>query len=63
MTIVMMFAIKQFFVDEEKLKAKMAATRVTAAEKGKNPKKKSGFMQRLEDMQRQQQELQKNKKK
>ncbi|MFY7989631.1 MAG: membrane protein insertase YidC [Fluviicola sp.] len=63
MTILLMFAIKRFFVDEAKLKEKMAAMRVKSSEKSKNPKKKSGFMQRLEDMQRQQQEQMKNKKK
>ncbi len=63
MTILLMFAIKRFFVDEAKLKEKMAAMRVKSSEKAKNPKKKSGFMQRLEDMQRQQQEQMKNKKK
>jgi YidC/Oxa1 family membrane protein insertase len=63
MTILLMFAIKRFFVDEAKLKQKMAAMRVKSSEKAKNPKKKSGFMQRLEDMQRQQQEQMKNKKK
>lgn len=63
MTIVLMFAIKTFFVDEAKLKEKMAASRVKSADKAKTPKKKSGFMQRLEEMQRQQQEQQKNRKK
>lgn len=63
MTILLMFAIKRFFVDEAKLKEKMAAMRVKSSDKAKNPKKKSGFMQRLEEMQRQQQEQMKNKKK
>lgn len=63
MTIVLMFAIKTFFVDEAKLKVKMAASRIKSADKAKTPKKKSGFMQRLEEMQRQQQEQQKNRKK
>lgn len=62
MTILLMFAIKKFFVDEEKLKAKMAASRVKSSEKGK-VKKKSGFMARLEEAQRLQQEQMKNKKK
>lgn len=63
MTILLMFAIKTFFVDEEKLKAKMAAVRVTKGEKAKTGKKKSSFMQRLEDMQKAQQEQLRNKKK
>jgi YidC/Oxa1 family membrane protein insertase len=63
MTILLMFAIKTFFVDEEKLKAKMAAVRVTKGEKAKSGKKKSSFMQRLDDMQRAQQEQLRNKKK
>ncbi len=64
MTILLMFAIKKFFVNEESLKAKMAAAKVKAGDKAaKSPKKKSGFMQRLEDMQKQQQEQMKNRKK
>jgi YidC/Oxa1 family membrane protein insertase len=63
MTIVLMFLIKAFFVDEEKLKAKMATVRAKSTEKGKGAKKKSGFMQRLEEMQRVQQEQLKNRKK
>lgn len=58
MTIILMFVIKQFFVDEEKLKAKMAAARVNASKAG--PKKKSKFAQRLEEAQKLQQ--QRNKK-
>jgi YidC/Oxa1 family membrane protein insertase len=57
MTIVLMLLIKQFFVDEEKLKAKMAAVRVSKANAG--PKKKSKFMERMEEMQRQQQDMKK----
>ena len=45
-----MVAIKQFFVDEEKLKEKMAAKKVAAAAKG--PKGKSKFQERLEQMQK-----------
>jgi YidC/Oxa1 family membrane protein insertase len=63
MTIVLMFAIKKFFVDEEKLKAKMAASRVKKAGSKGEPKKKSGFMARLEEAQRIQQEQAKNRKK
>jgi YidC/Oxa1 family membrane protein insertase len=59
MTIILMYVIKQFFVDEEKLKAKMAAARSNSAKNG--PKKKSKFAQRLEDAQRQQQEMRKKK--
>ena len=64
MTIILMFVIKQFFVDEEKLKTKMAEAQ--AANAGKNggaKKKKSGFAARLEELQRQQQEQLKNRKK
>ncbi len=61
MTIIFMFAIKKFFVDEEKLKEKMAANRQKSTAKG--PKKKSGFMARLEEAQRLQAEQAKNKKK
>lgn len=49
----MMVAIKQFFVDEEKLKAKMAAKKL---EKSTQVKKKSKFQERLEQMQKLQQE-------
>lgn len=59
MTILLMILIKQFFVDEEKLKAKMAAVRQTKANAG--PKKKSKFMERMEQAQKQQQELKKKK--
>lgn len=61
MSILIMVAIKQLFVDEEKLKAKMAAKKETAAAKG--PKGKSKFQERLEQMQKAQIEAQKNKKK
>lgn len=59
MTIVLMFVIKQFFVDEEKLKAKMVAARVNSGKNG--GKKKGKFAQRLEEIQRQQQEMKKRK--
>ena len=60
-SILIMFLIKKFFVDEEKLKLKMEAK----ADSGKNgkEKKKSRFQGRLEEMQRKQQEALKNKKK
>jgi len=58
-SILMMVAIKQFFVDEDKLKAKMAAKKL---EKSTTVKKKSKFQERLEQMQKLQQE-QKNARK
>lgn len=64
MTIILMFVIKKFFVDEEKLKAKMAEAQTNSAKKGTAaPKKKSSFMQRLEDAQKAQLEQAKNRKK
>lgn len=60
-SILIMFMIKKFFVDEEKLKLKMEAKADSASAKG--PKKKSNFQARLEEMQRKQQEALKNKKK
>lgn len=60
-SILMMIAIKKFFVDEEKLKAKMAAKKANAGTNG--TKKKSKFQERLEQMQKMQQEQMKNKKK
>lgn len=60
-SILMMVAIKKFFVDEEKLKAKMAAKKANAGTNG--TKKKSKFQERLEMMQKMQQEQMKNKKK
>ncbi len=59
-SIVIMLAIKFFFVDEDKLKQKMAAKKMAASQ---NPKKKSGFRERLEQMQKMQQEKLKNVKK
>ncbi len=58
-SILLMVVIKQFFVDEEKLKTKMAARKL---EKSTVVKKKSKFQERLEQMQKLQQE-QKNLKK
>ena len=58
-----MIAIKKFFVDEEKLKAKMAARKAAAAgSDGKGKKTKSKFQQRLEEMQKAQLEQRKKKK-
>jgi YidC/Oxa1 family membrane protein insertase len=64
-TIILMALIKNFFVDEEKLKLKMAeAQSKNAIKKASAPKKKSSFMQRLEEAQKMQQEkMNKNKKK
>lgn len=59
-SILTMLAIKHFFVDEEKLKAKM---QLKKSEAKTGTKKKSKFQERLEEMQRIQQEAQKNKKK
>ncbi|MFA7273039.1 MAG: membrane protein insertase YidC [Crocinitomicaceae bacterium] len=58
-SILIMVAIKQFFVDEEKLKAKMSAKKATVTTKG--PKAKSKFQERLEAMQKAQQDKMKNK--
>lgn len=60
-SILMMIAIKKFFVDEEKLKAKMAEKKAAASANG--GKKKSKFQERLETMQKMQQEQMKNRKK
>jgi len=60
-SILIMVMIKQFFVDEEKLKAKMAARKASVGGGGKE-KKKSKFQERLEQMQKMQQE-QKNARK
>lgn len=53
-SILIMLAIKYFFVDEEKLRAKMAAKKANASNAG--PKKKSKFQERLEQAQKAQQE-------
>ena len=55
--------IKQFFVDENKLKAKMADRKAAAAGGTAKVKKKSKFQERLEEMQRKSIEAQKNNKK
>ncbi len=60
-SILIMFLIKKFFVDEEKLKLKMEA-KVDSGKNGKQ-KKKSRFQEKLEEMQRKQQEALKNRKK
>jgi YidC/Oxa1 family membrane protein insertase len=60
-SILIMFLIKKFFVDEEKLKLKMEA-KVDSTKNGKQ-KKKSRFQERLEEMQRKQQDAMKNRKK
>lgn len=55
-----MIAIKKFFVDEEKLKAKMVARKAAAkSDNGGKGKKKSKFQERLEQMQKAQAEQQK----
>lgn len=61
-SILIMVMIKKFFVDEEKLKLKMADRKEAASA---NPKKKgkSKFQERLEQMQKAQQEQLKNRKK
>jgi YidC/Oxa1 family membrane protein insertase len=58
-SILLMLGIKQFFVDEEKLKAKMAAKQANNAN-GKG--KKSKFQERLENLQKAQQDKLKGKK-
>ena len=58
----MMFVIKKFFVDEDKLRIKMANRKVQSATNGKE-KKKSRFQEKLEEMQRKQQEMLKNRNK
>lgn len=58
-SIVIALAIKKFFVDEDKLKGKMAARKVTVNSKGK--KSKSKFQERLEQMQKAQQDKMKKR--
>jgi len=60
-SILIMLAIKKFFVDEDKLKAKMQARKAAAAGDGKGKKTKSKFQERLEQMQKAQMEQRKNK--
>merc|ERR1711991_248178 len=62
-SILTMLAIKKFFVNEEKLKAKMAARKESKQAQGGKKGKKSKFQERLEEMQKAQQEKMKNKKK
>ena len=62
-SILIMVMIKQFFVDENKLKAKMADRKANAAGGPAKVKKKSKFQERLEAMQKAQQEQLKNRKK
>lgn len=49
-----MYGIKKYFIDEDKLRAKIEANK-------KKPKKKSKFMQRLEEVQKQQMQQKKGK--
>ncbi|MEO9258444.1 MAG: membrane protein insertase YidC, partial [Crocinitomicaceae bacterium] len=58
MSILIMYGIKIFFVDEEKLKAKMALRQANMDKKG-GGSKKSKFQERLETMQKQQQDRKK----
>ena len=60
-SILMMVAIKHFFVDEDKLRVKMAERKSSKAGSDKT-KKKSRFQEKLEEMQRKQLEMNKNKK-
>jgi YidC/Oxa1 family membrane protein insertase len=62
MSILIMVAIKKFFVDEDKLKAKMAAKKAANASNG-GVKQKSKFQERLEQMQKAQLEKAKQRKK
>ncbi len=62
-SILTMLAIKKFFVNEEKLKAKMAARKESKQAQGGKKGKKSKFQERLEEMQKAQQEKMKNKNK
>lgn len=61
-SILIMLMIKKFFVDEDKLKAKMAARKETAVAGGAaKAKGKSKFQLRLEEMQKKQADLKKRK--
>lgn len=62
MSILTMLMIKNFFVNEDKLKAKMAAKKESSKNNGKKGGK-SKFQERLEQMQKAQQEKLKNAKK
>jgi YidC/Oxa1 family membrane protein insertase len=61
-SILMMVVIKKFFVNEEKLKLKMAERKANKATGSDKVKKKSRFQEKLEEMQRKQIEMNKNKK-
>lgn len=61
-SILIMVMIKQFFVDEDKLKEKMALRKANATAGG-TTKTKSKFQERLEQMQKKQQEQLKNRQK
>jgi uncharacterized membrane protein (DUF106 family) len=56
-----MILIKRFFVDEDKLKLKMDERKAKASNTD-GTRKKSKFQEKLEEMQRKQQEISKNKK-
>ena len=58
MTILIMFSIKRFMIDDEKILAKIEANRANPKKKGK-----SRFQERLEEAQKQQQERAKQKRK
>ena len=58
-SILIMLAIKHFFIDEEKIKQKIELRKASASA---TPKKKSKFQERLEEMQRKANEAQKNNK-
>lgn len=55
-SILMMIMIKKFFVDEDKIKLKMAERKANAGEGGTKKSGKSKFQERLEKMQKAQQE-------
>jgi len=61
-SILMMVVIKRFFVDEDKLRVKMAERKASKASGTDKVKKKSRFQEKLEEMQRKQLEMNKNKK-
>lgn len=60
-SILIMILIKRFFVDEDKLKLKMDERKAKATNND-GTRKKSKFQEKLEEMQRKQQEISKNKK-
>ena len=60
-SILLMVAIKRFFVNEDKLRLKMAERKSQSSANGGKEKKKSRFQQKLEEMQRLQQEMKKKK--